>query len=50
MYKVILYFSFGAVYMTTNRQPNGEQQLFESLKEAERAGASTGVVYEAVRI
>lgn len=50
MYKVILHFSFGSVFMTKNRQPNGEQCLFDTLGEAERAGRSTGVVYEAVRI
>ena len=50
MYKVILYFSFGAVYMTKNRKPNGEQLTFDTLEEANRAGAATGVVYEAVRM
>lgn len=50
MYKVILYFSFTAVYLTKNRRPDGEQLVFESLQEAERAGAKTGMPYETVRI
>ena len=50
MYKVILYYAGGGMFLTKNRRPNGEQMLFESLQEAERAGAQTGLMYEAIRI
>lgn len=50
MYKVILYFAFGAVYATENEQPDGDIKYFDTLKEAEDYGHSKGVVFEAVEV
>ncbi len=50
MYKVVLYFSFGAVFLTKNRRPDGEQLLYDSLALAENAGRATGVPFEAVKM
>lgn len=50
MYKVILYFSFGAIVATKNKEPDGEPLLFSNLKDAEQYGRSTGLVFEPVEV
>lgn len=47
-YKVILYFSFGAVYASVDEVYGGEVLYFNSLEEAERYGRSKTVPFEAV--
>lgn len=49
MYKVILYFAFGAVYATENEQPDGKIKYFNVEKEAERYARSKNVLFEVVK-
>lgn len=44
MYKVALYYAGCSVFLTRNRRSDGEQLLFSSKTEAERAGAKTGMI------
>lgn len=50
MYKVILWFSFGAMYATEEEEFGGKVKVFETLEEAESYGRHKTVPFETILI